>query len=334
MDLGSEYLGLRLRTPLVASPSALTSTLPGLRRLEDAGAAAVVLSPLFEEEILLEALDLDPGLETWAESLGEAPSYFREFDGQRTRPERYLELVSSAKGALGIPVIASLNVSMPGPWVDQAKLIEEAGADALEITVFVLPADPNLRPADLEARYREIVSAARSMVRIPLAVKLSPFFSALAHTAKELCESGADGLVLFHRGYMPYLNLDTLEVAPTLPLSTSQQVLLPLRWIAILRDHLEASLAAAGGVHTPRDAIRLLLAGADAVMMSSALVEHGPEHLGALEQGLRDWMEQHEYASVRQLKGSASRNSVSDPSAYERVSYVKTLKTFFGSLAS
>lgn len=333
MDLQTDYLGLRLRTPLVASPSSLTTNLAGLRRLEDAGVAAVVLHSLFEEEIMIESLQLKGALEAWATSYGEAPQHFVELADVRTLPDQYLELVRDAKESLDVPVMASLNVSTPGAWIEEAKLIEEAGADALELTFFTVAADPKLGAAEIEARYREIVTQVRRAVRIPLAVKLAPFFTALARLAADLVDAGADGLVLFHRGYQPYLDLESLEVSPRMMLSTSRQVLLPLRWIAILRDAVNASLGATGGIHTARDAMRLLLAGADVVMMSSALVEEGPAHVKKIEQGLVEWMTKHEYDSVRQLIGSASQQSVPDPTAFERVSYVKTLKSLFGRLA-
>lgn len=333
MKLETEYLGLRLRTPLVASPSPLTANMAGLRRLEDAGVAAVVLHSLFEEEITIELLQLDGALEAWATSYGDAPHYFAELADVRTLPDQYLDLVRQAKESLEIPVMASLNVSTPGPWIDHAKLIEEAGADALELTLFTVAADPKLSATDIEGRYREIVAQVRQTVRIPVAVKLAPFFTALTRVAAELVEAGADGLVLFHRGYQPYLDLESLEVSPRMMLSTSKEVLLPLRWIAILCDEVNASLGATGGIHSARDAMRLLLVGADVVMMSSALVEEGPGHVKTIEQNLADWMTKHQYSSMRQLIGSASQQSVPDPAAFERVSYVKTLKSLHGRLA-
>jgi dihydroorotate dehydrogenase (fumarate) len=333
MDLHTDYLGLRLRTPLVASPSPLTAEVAALRKMEDSGVSAVVLPSLFEEEILLETLEFDDVLERWGTSFGEAPQHYRDLHQERTRPEQYLELVREAKQSLEIPVLASVNVQTPGPWIEQVKLIEEAGADALELTFFTVAADPSLNAADIEARYREIVANVRQAMRIPVAVKLAPFFTALAHTAAELVDAGADGLVLFHRGYQPYLDLEKLEVSPRMMLSTSNQALLALRWIAILRDEVKVSLAATGGVHTAHDAMRLLLAGADAVMMSSALVEEGPAHVKTVEEGMIDWMTQHEYASVRQLVGSASRESSPDPAAFERVDYIQRLRSFFGALA-
>jgi len=325
-ELGTPYLGLRLRTPLVASSSPLTADLAGLRRLEDAGASAVVLPSLFEEQLTGEALEIDRLLETGAESFGEALGYFPSLEGYNTGPDHYLELVQQAKQALGIPVIASLNGTTPGGWLEHAKLLAQAGADALELNLYHVAADPGDDAAALERRLRELVAAVRREVAIPIAVKLSPFFTALAHTARELVRAGADGLVLFNRFYQPDVDLDALEVVPRLALSTSQELRLPMRWIAILRGRVRASLAATSGVHTSEDVLKVLLAGADAVMLASALLERGPGHLRALEQGVAAWMEEREYASVEQLKGSMSQGAVADPSAFERANYLRTLR--------
>jgi dihydroorotate dehydrogenase (fumarate) len=288
IDLHSDYLGLRLRTPLVASSSPLTGELDGLRRLEDSGAAAVVLPSLFEEQITFESMEIDRLLETGAESFGEALSYFPELDDYNTGPDRYLELIESAKRTLEIPVIASLNGNSPGGWVEHARLIKEAGADALELNLYLVAADPEMAAIDLERGHRELVALVRDAVDIPLAVKVGPFFTAFAHTARELVEAGADGLVLFNRFYQPDLDLETLEVAPRLLMSTSDELRLPLRWIALLHGRLHASLAA----------------------------------------GLVEWMAEREYASVRQLKGSVSQRAVGDPAAFERANYMKTLKSY------
>jgi dihydroorotate dehydrogenase (fumarate) len=331
VDLSTDYLGLQLRTPLVASSSPLSADLAGLRSLEDAGAAAVVLPSLFEEQITLEAMEVHHMLETGAESFGEALGYFPELDDYNTGPEQYLELIASAKRALGIPVIASLNGTSPGGWVNHASLIEQAGADALELNIYLVAADPDLTSAALEARYRELIRAVRATLGIPLAVKIAPFFTALAHTANQLVEAGADGLVLFNRFYQPDLDLETLEVRPRLHLSTSQELLLPLRWIAILHRRVQASLAATTGIHAAQDVLKLLLAGADVAMMASALLQFGPGHLARVEKGLLEWMTEREYNSVRQLKGSVSQRSVADPTAFERGNYMKTLKSYSGS---
>jgi dihydroorotate dehydrogenase (fumarate) len=330
-DLTTEYLGLALRSPLVASSSPLTGDLDGLRRLEDAGAAAVVLPSLFEEEIEFESRELDRLLETGAETFGEAPSYFPELDDYNTGPARYLELVANAKRALGIPVIASLNGTSPGGWLEHAKLIEEAGADALELNVFVVAADPDTTAENVESGHCELVRSVRRDVRIPLAVKIGPYFSAFAHTARALVEAGADGLVLFNRFYQPDLDLASLEVSPRITFSTSEELRLPLRWIGILHGQISASLAATSGVHTAVDVLKVLLAGADVAMMASALLERGPRQIARLERDILEWMEEREYASVRQLRGSVSRRAVPDPGAFERGNFMKALKSYSSS---
>jgi len=327
-DLSTDYLGLRLRTPLVASSSPLTGDLDGLRRLEDAGASAVVLPSLFEEQITGEAMEIDDLLETGAESFAEALNYFPELDDYSTGPERYLGLVQKAKAALGIPVIASLNGTSPGGWIEHAKLIEEAGADAIELNLYLIAADPDLSATDLEARYAELVRSVRGAVRIPIALKLAPFFTTLAHTARQLVEEGADGLVLFNRFYQPDLDLETLEVLPRIAFSSSDELRLPLRWIAILHGRVRASLAATTGIHTAADVLKVLLAGADVAMTASVLLQLGPAHLRRLEQGIVEWMSEREYASVRQLKGSVSQKAVADPTAFERANYMRTLKSY------
>jgi dihydroorotate dehydrogenase (fumarate) len=330
-DLRSDYLGLELHSPLVASSSPLTGALDGLRALEDAGAAAVVLPSLFEEQIEHEARELDRVLETGAEAFGEALSYFPELEDTGGGPERYLELVAAARSALSIPVIASLNGATPGGWVEYAKLIEEAGASALELNLYLIAADPEREPAQIEASYRELVRAVAGSLRIPLAVKVGPYFTAFAHTARELVAAGAQGLVLFNRFYQPDLDLDTLDVAPRLALSRSEDLRLPLRWIALLHGQLRASLAATTGVHTAEDALKVVLAGADVAMMASLLLERGPRELARVERGFLEWMEEHEYASVRQLRGSVSRQAAADPAAYERANYVRTLRSYSSS---
>ena len=330
-DLTTEYLGLALRSPLVASSSPLTGSLDGLRRLEDAGAAAVVLPSLFEEEIVFESSELDRLLETGAETFGEAQSYFPELDDYNTGPDRYLELIASAKRTMGIPVIASLNGTSPGGWLEHAKLIEEAGADALELNIFLIASDPDTTAENVEASHCELVRSVRRDVRIPLAVKIGPYFSAFAHTARALVEAGADGLVLFNRFYQPDLDLVSLEVSPRITFSTSEEIRLPLRWIGILHGQISASLAATSGVHTAVDVLKVLLAGADVAMMASALLERGPRQIARLERDILEWMVEREYASVRQLRGSVSRRAVPDPSAFERGNFMKALKSYSSS---
>ncbi len=326
LDLRTRYLGLDLRSPLVPSSSPLTGRVETLRQLEDAGAGAVVLPSLFEEELTSHSLAIDRLLETGAGSFGEALDYFPDLEHYDTGPDRNLELVRNAKQALDIPVIASLNGTTPGGWLEHAKLLEQAGADALELNLYHVAADPEDNAPSLEARLREVVVAVRREVAIPIAVKLSPFFTALAHTAWELVRAGADGLVLFNRFYQPDIDLESLEVVPRLTLSTSQELRLPMRWIAILRGRVQASLAATSGVHTVEDVLKVLLAGADAVMLASALLELGPQHLRVLEHGITEWMAEREYESVAQLQGSMSQGAVADPSAFERANYLRTLR--------
>jgi dihydroorotate dehydrogenase (fumarate) len=320
-DLGSRYLGLDLRTPLVASASPLTGTLDGLRRLEDAGAAAVVLPSLFEEQLTQEADQVSRLLEHGADSLSAALA----LDDYNAGPFGYLALVEKAKATLQIPVIASLNGVTPGAWVEHASLLEEAGADALELNSYYVSSSPGLGGSEVEWRYLELVRSVRQRIGVPLAVKLSPYFSSVANLARQLVEAGAGGLVLFNRFYQPDLDLDTLEVTPQLVLSTSEELRLPLRWIAILHRQVPASLAASTGVHTAADAVKVLMAGADVAMMTSALLRHGPEHLRAVEAGLRDWLDEHGMVTVGHLRGLRSQRSIRDPAAWERANYITML---------
>jgi dihydroorotate dehydrogenase (fumarate) len=320
-DLRARYLGLDLRTPLVASASPLTGTLDGLRRLEDAGAAAVVLPSLFEEQLTLEADQVSRLLERGAGSLSAALA----LDDYNAGPFGYLALVEQAKASLQIPVMASLNGVSPGAWVEHASLLEEAGADALELNVYYVSSSPGLGGSEVEERYLELVRSVRQSIGIPLAVKLSPYFSSVANLARQLVEAGADGLVLFNRFYQPDLDLETLEVTPQLVLSTSEELRLPLRWIAILYRRVPASLAASTGVHTAADAIKVLMAGADVAMMTSALLRNGPEHLRTVEAGLQDWLEEHGMQTVGHLRGMRSQRSVRDPAAWERANYITML---------
>jgi dihydroorotate dehydrogenase (fumarate) len=327
-DLRSDYLGLDLASPLVASSSPLTRDLDGQRALEDAGAAALVLPSLFEEQLAFEAGEVHQMLETGSEMFGEALSFFPDLESYNTGPDEYLETIRRAKQALGIPVIASLNGHTPGGWLEHAALIQQAGADALELNLYRVAADPELSGDAIEDAYLELVRAVRAGLQIPLAVKIGPFFSSLAHTARQLVEAGADGLVLFNRFYQPDLDLETLEVLPRLHLSSSEELRLPLRWIALLHGRVDASLALTTGVHTPEDVLKALLAGAHVAMLASALLEHGPRHLVALRRGVEAWMSEREYASVRQLRGSVSQRSAPDPTAYERANYMQTLQSY------
>ena len=325
MDLRTTYLSLGLASPLIPSASPLGWRIDNLRRLEDAGAGAVVLPSLFEEQIDQEARTLrhymSRGLESYAESL----SYLPEPKEFRFGPDDYLEHVRRAKAAVGVPVIASLNGSTVGGWIEHARLIQEAGADALELNLYDVPADIDASAQLVEDRHLEVVTAARGSVRIPLAVKIGPYFSAPANVAARLHKAGADGLVLFNRFYQPDFDLDTLEVVPKVRLSTPDELLLRLRWIAILYGRLPLSLAATGGIHTAEDAVKALLAGADAAMLCSALLQHGIDHLAVVLEGLSRWMEERDYISVEQLKGSMSQRSCHDPTAFERASYMKAI---------
>jgi dihydroorotate dehydrogenase (fumarate) len=328
VDLRTSYLGLELRSPLVASPSPLTGELDGLRRLEAAGAGAVVLPSLFEEQLTHDQLELDRLLETTSDHTGEALSYFPDLEDYNTGPWTYLDHIEQAKQALSIPVIASLNGITPGGWVGHAKRMRDAGADALELNLYTVATDPRVGAAELEARYLDLIADVRAAVAIPLAVKLSPFFTALANFAVRVDEAGADGLVLFNRFYQPDLDLDSRDVVPRLVLSTSDELRLPLRWIAILFGRVGVSLAATTGVHTGLDAAKVLLAGANVAMMTSALLRHGPEHVAVVERELRAVLAEQDYDSVAQLRGSMSRAHMPDPAGFERANYVRTLMSW------
>jgi dihydroorotate dehydrogenase (fumarate) len=312
-DLRTRYLGMELRSPLVASSSPLTGTLDGLRRLEAAGAGAVVLPSLFEEELA----EPGPPAGAGAGAGGQA--------GYGAGPGAYLSLVSAARAALEIPVVASLNGVSRGGWASYASRLEEAGASALELNIYYVSSRPGLSGSDVEWHYLDVVRAVRRAIAIPLAVKLSPYFSSLTNMAGQLVEAGANGLVLFNRFYQPDLDIETMEVLPALELSTSTELRLPLRWIAILHRRHRVSLAASTGVHTATDVVKVLLAGADVAMMTSALLRNGPDHLRPVELGLRDWMDGHGFETVDQLRGRLSQRSVPDPAAFERANYIKTL---------
>jgi dihydroorotate dehydrogenase (fumarate) len=328
IDLRTRYLGLDLRSPLVASPGPVTEDFQGLLRLEAAGAGAVVLPSLFEEQITHEALDIHSLLESFADGSWEASSYWPDMDDYNMGPRAYLEFLEEAAAALDIPVIASLNATSAGAWVEHARRMEQAGAAALELNVYYVAADPDATGADVEARYLELVAAVRAAVALPIAVKVGPYFSAMANMARRLVEAGADGLILFNRFLQPDIDLETLRVVPSLQLSSPAEVRLPLRWIAILRGSVTASLAATSGVHTAQDALKLILAGADVVMMTSALLRHGPEYLGIVQDGVAAWLEAGGYASVAEARGSLSQAASPDPAAFERANYMAALSNY------
>jgi dihydroorotate dehydrogenase (fumarate) len=314
-DLRTRYLGLELPSPLVASSSPLTASLDGLRRLEAAGAGVVVLPSLFEEE-----LAADPG-PVGADPQAGPPDQA----GYGAGPAAYLSLLEQAKASLSIPVVASLNGTSRGGWVRHAARLEQAGADALELNIYYVSSRPGLSGGEVEGNYLDVVREVRRAIGIPLAVKLSPYFSSLANLAGQLVEAGANGLVLFNRFYQPDLDIEAMEVLPALELSSSAELRLPLRWIAILHRRWGISLAASTGVHTAEDVVKVLLAGADVAMMTSALLDNGPDHLRSVEMGLRDWMDRHRYETIGQLRGRLSQRSVPDPAAFERANYIKTL---------
>lgn len=328
VDLRTRYLGLDLANPLVPSASPLSSRIEVLQRLQEAGAAAVVLESLFEEQIEHEALHIHGFLEHKAEGFAEARTFFPELDDYNTGPESYLGHLERAKSELAIPVIASLNGATTGGWTRFAKRIEDAGADALELNVYFIAGDPDMTGEDVERRYVDLVTAVRASVGIPLAVKVGPFFSSMANMARRLVDAGANGLVLFNRFLQPDIDLESLTVDPTLHLSTSEELRLPLRWIAILKGRIDVSLAATTGVHRAEDALKMLLAGADVVMMASALIRNGPEHLTTVLDGMTQWLEEHEYESVEQLKGAVSQANCADPVAFERSNYMSALTSF------
>jgi dihydroorotate dehydrogenase (fumarate) len=299
-----------------------------MKRLEDAGASAIVMYSLFEEQISHEAAELAHYLTHGTESYAEAVSYFPDPGEYKTGPDEYLEQVRKAVRSLEVPVIASLNGVSAGGWTDYAKKIEEAGADALELNVYYIPTDTAMSSHQVEEMYINVLKAVKKSIHIPVAIKLSPYFSSMANMAVRLDEAGADALVLFNRFYQPDIDLEKLEVSPSVILSTPQALRLPLRWIAILYGRVKASLGATSGIHTAEDVLKILMAGADVTMMASALLKNGPEHLTRVLKDLERWMHDHEYDSVMQMKGSMSHKSVAEPAAFERANYMKVLQSY------
>ena len=327
IDLSTTYLGLQLRTPLVASASPLSQEIDGIRRLEDAGASAVVLYSLFEEQLQQESFELEHHLAAGTNSFAEAASFFPQPDEFRLGPEGYLNHIRKAKEAATIPIVASLNGTTLGGWAKYAKQIEQAGADAIECNIYFIPTDPEISSSTVEQAYIDILREVKIAVKIPVAIKLSPFFSNIANMTKRLEEAGADALVLFNRFYQPDINLDELEIQPNVLLSTPQALRLPLTWIGILYGRIRASLAATSGVHGPEDVIKLLMVGADVTMLCSTLLKNGINHLHHIEEGVLEWMEKREYESVQQMKGSMSQIRCPNPSAFERAQYMKAVKS-------
>ncbi len=328
VDLSTNYMGMKLRTPLVPSASPLSAEIDNIKRLEDAGASAVVLFSLFEEQIKHETYELHHHLTHGTESFAESLTYFPEPDEILNHADEYLEHIRKAKKAVGIPIIASLNANSAGSWMEFARHIQEAGADALELNIYHIETNMERSGSDMEQEYIEIFKAVKKVVSIPLAVKLSPFFSNFANVAKRFDQAGARGLVLFNRFYQPDIDLETLEIVPRVLLSTPMAMRLPMRWIAILYDEVLADMAATRGIHTAQDVMKMLMVGANVTMVCSVLLKNGIDQLRLIEQGMIDWMEAHEYESVRQMQGSMSQKNCGSPGTFERAQYIKALHSF------
>jgi len=328
MDLTTTYLGLKLRSPLVPAASPMSEEIDTIKAMEDNGASAVVLYSLFEEQLRQDRLELAQSLESGTNSFAESLTYFPEPEEFRLGPEEYLKHIAKAKAACKLPIIASLNGSSVGGWTKYAKGIEEAGADALELNIYHIPTDTSVTSAQVEQTYLDILKAVKAEVKIPVAVKLSPFFTNFANMAKRMDEAGANGLVLFNRFYQPDIDLESLEIRPNILLSTPMAMRVPLRWIALLSGKLKANLAATSGIHRASDVLKMLMAGADVTMLCSTLIRHGARQIGVIERDLVAWMEEHEYSSVTQLKGSLSQKNCANPSAFERAQYMKAISQF------
>jgi len=328
MDLTTNYLGMVLKNPIVASSSPLSHTVDSIRRLEDAGTAAVVMYSLFEEQIGFDSYYIDHHLTQGIDSYAESISYFPDMQSYNVGPDEYVNLIRLAKEAVDIPIIGSLNGASVGGWTDYATLIEEAGADALELNIYYLPTNTQISGIEVEALYLDILSSVRQTVTIPVAVKIGPFFSSIPNMANRLSDAGADGLVLFNRFYQPDFDLENLEVAPRLVLSSSDDLRLPLRWVAILYGRLTADFAITSGIHTSHDVIKGVMAGARVTMMASELLQKGVRRVGQVLNELVTWMNEHEYESVMQMIGAMSQKHCAEPAAFERANYVKMLDSY------
>ena len=328
IDLSTTYLGLKLKNPLVASSSPVCEDVGNVRRLEDAGAAAVVLHSLFEEQIEHESDELDRYIDAGSEVGAESVTHFPELTRRVTGPELYLTHIAKCKQAVQIPIIASLNGTSQGGWVGYAKQMEQAGADALELNIYYIPAGPDITGEQVEQKYVDLVTTVKREVKIPVAVKLGPYFSSMANMARKLDATGVNGLVLFNRFYQPDFDLEALEVVPNLILSNSHELLLRLHWIAVLYGNIKADLALTGGVHSHTDVVKAMMAGARVAMMTSALLKRGISYLDTLATELLIWMGEHEYDSIKQMQGSMSRNSAPQTGAFERVNYMKVLSSY------
>ncbi len=334
VDLTTSYLGLNLKNPLIASSSPLSQKVETVRHLERAGIAAVVMYSLFEEQIIYDSLRLDRDLSQGTESFAEALTYFpdlaahHDLNQYSIGPDDYVENLGKLKRAVDIPIIGSLNGVTNGGWIEYARKIEAAGADALELNIYNLSTDPGVSCQEIESEYLQLVRSIRASIKIPIAIKLSPFFTNLPNFASNLVEVGADGLVLFNRFYQPDLDLEQLEVVPRLILSNSHELHLPLRWIAILYGRIAADLALTSGIHTAEDVLKATMAGASASMAASTILKYGIDHVTEILDGVRSWMEEHEYDSIKQMKGSMSQQAVAEPAAFERANYIKVLSSF------
>lgn len=328
MNLTTNYLGMVLKNPIVASSSPLSHTVDSIRRLEDAGAAAVVMYSLFEEQIGFDSYYIDYHLTQGTDSYAESISYFPDMQSYNVGPDEYLKLIRRAKETVDIPIIGSLNGTSVGGWTDYATLIEDAGADALELNIYYVPANTAITGPEIETLYLDILSTVRQVVNIPVAVKLSPYFSSVANMASRLADQGADGLVLFNRFYQPDFDLDNLEVAPRLVLSNSDDLRLPLRWVAIMYGRVKADLAITSGIHTAQDVIKGLMAGAQVTMMASELLKNGVRRIGQVLNEVLSWSNEHEYESVIQMIGAMSQKHCAEPAAFERANYMKILQSY------
>ena len=328
MDITTSYLGFKLKSPIVPSAGPLSEDVSKIKEMEDAGAGAAVIYSLFEEQLEHDELELDHHTSTPAESFAEATSYFPEPFEYKLGPEEYLEHIRKAKEAVDMPIIASLNGKSLGGWIDYAKKIEEAGADALELNIYELATDIDKKCEEVEKKYIHIVRRVRSEIKIPIAVKMHPFFSSVANMANELSKAGANGLVLFNRFYQPDINLETLEVEPNVLLSTPMAMRLPLRWIAVLHGRIKADLAATSGIYSEEDVIKMIMAGANVTQVLACLLKFGIGHIADIIAKMEKWMEEKEYESVEQMRGSMSYMNVEDPSKFERANYMKALHSY------
>ncbi len=328
MNIKTKYLGKELRSPIVISANPLSEDVENIKKMEDAGVGAVVLFSLFEEQIKMEQKEIMSHETSGEDIYAESTSFFPDPGEYRSGPENYLDLISRAKDAVDIPIIPSLNGSTTGGWINYAKKMEDAGADALELNIYNIPTDMDTTAEDIENQYLEVVKAVKSAVKIPVAIKLSPFFTNFANFAKKLDATGIDGMVMFNRFYQPDINLESLEVEPNILLSHSAAMRLPMRWIAILNKRINADMAATSGIHTGADVIKMMMVGAKTAMMCSAVLQNGIDHIKTVEKEMIQWMESNEYESIEQMQGSMSQKSIKDASVYERAQYMKALSSY------